>query len=256
MHLTRRPADGPLLAAEAVTVVLGGRSVLEDVSLALHAGRITTLIGLNGSGKTTLVRVLLGLLKPSSGHVIRRKGLTIGYVPQEVKRDRTLPLTARRFMRMSGSHASAEVARIAAEVGIGQVLDNPLHGLSGGEMRRVLLGRALLRAPDLLVLDEPAAGVDIAGQAELYRLIDGIRRARGCGVLLVSHDLTLVMAATDHVVCLNHRISCEGEPSHVAAHAEFQDLFGRGAAEQLAFYRHRHRHDGEPDSGAAGEDRP
>ncbi|HEX7968302.1 MAG TPA: zinc ABC transporter ATP-binding protein ZnuC [Stellaceae bacterium] len=234
-------AAPPLLVElDAVQVAFGRRVALSDVSLALSPGEIVTVIGPNGAGKTTLLRVALGLQRPDAGRVRRRPGLRIGYVPQRLAVDETLPLTVRRFLALA-SRARPAMTTALAEVGASHALDLPLQTLSGGELQRVLLARALLREPELLVLDEPVQGVDIAGQAELFALIRRIRDTRGCGVLLVSHDLHLVMAATDHVVCLNHHVCCSGHPEAVSRDPAYRALFG-AAVDGFALYAHRHDH--------------
>lgn len=215
---------------------------MEDVDLSVAPGEIVTLIGPNGSGKTTFLRAALGLIKPDKGEVRRRSGLTVGYVPQRVEIDRTLPLTLRRFVLLGGGANGAPLDAAAEEVGIGNLLDRSFHDLSGGEAKRAVLARALLREPDLLVLDEPTANVDVAGQAEFYDLIRRIRDDRGCGVLLVSHDLHLVMAATDQVVCLNVHVCCSGRPESVTRNPEYLALFGHRVAETHGLYTHDHDH--------------
>ena len=231
-----------LAEASGVDVAFGGRQVLAGVELAVHEGEIVTLIGPNGAGKSTLVRVVLGLLRPLRGSVFLRAGTRIGYMPQHVAIDRTLPLTVRRFVSLSGAPARATLLAALDEVGAARVIDSPVQDISGGEFRRVLLARALLREPDLLVLDEPVQGVDVTGQAELFELISEIRRRRGCGVLMVSHDLHLVMAATDQVVCLNSHVCCTGHPEAVSRHPAYLALFGPRVAAELALYAHRHDH--------------
>ena len=217
------------------------RVILHDIDCAIAPGEIVTLIGPNGAGKTTLVRVLLGLLRPRQGRVERRRGLRVGYVPQKMHIEPTLPLTVAGFLAL-GRRADRDTYRRALdEVGIAHLLDTPVQRISGGELQRVLLARALLRAPDLLVLDEPAQGVDIGGQRELYRLIARLRDRRGCAVLLVSHDLHLVMAATDRVLCINGHVCCAGEPEAVSDHPEYRRLFGPAEAD-MAVYRHDHDH--------------
>ena len=232
----------PLVSVSQVGVDFDGRTVLSAVDLAVHAGEILTLIGPNGSGKTTLVRVVLGLLKPASGSVRRQAGLRIGYIPQRLHVDETLPLTVERFLRLCAPRARGGFSEALTEVGAGHLLDSPLQAVSGGELKRILLAQALLRDPDLLVLDEPSAGVDVTGQAELYALIKSIRDSRRCGVLLVSHDLHLVMAATDRVVCLNHHVCCTGRPEAVSRDPEYLALFGPELAGRLAVYSHEHDH--------------
>jgi zinc transport system ATP-binding protein len=213
---------------------------LHDVSLAVLPGEIVTVIGPNGAGKTTLLRVVLGLQRPDAGRVHRRSGLRVGYVPQRFAIDESLPLTVRRFLALVPA-AEPQIAAALGEVGAAHTLALPVQTLSGGELQRVLLARALLRRPELLVLDEPAQGVDITGQAELFALIRRIRDSTGCGVLLVSHDLHLVMAATDRVICLNHHVCCSGHPEAVSRDPAYRALFG-AAIDGFALYAHRHDH--------------
>ena len=193
-----------LIEALGLTVRFGGAAVLDAVDLSVARGEIVTLIGPNGSGKTTLARAVLGLLSPDAGTVARQPGISVGYVPQQVRIDATLPLTVERFIRLGAAADDGAIKAALEEVRVPRLIGTPMQGLSGGEMRRVLLARALLRAPDLLVLDEPGAGVDIPGQAELYGLIQSLRDRHGLGVLLISHNLHLVMAATDRVVAESH----------------------------------------------------
>ena len=230
-----------LLRLDGVGVEFAGNRVLQDVQLALAPGEIVTLIGPNGAGKTTLVRVVLGLLAPHTGSVWRRDRLRIGYMPQKLHVEPTLPLSVLRFLRLVPGVDRDRAEAALAEVGAAQVIDSPLQKISGGELQRVLLARALLRRPELLVLDEPVQGVDVAGQAELYRLIGVLRQRYGCGVLMVSHDLHLVMSATDRVICLNHHVCCSGHPEQVSNDPIFRQLFGQDAR-SLAIYQHQHDH--------------
>jgi zinc transport system ATP-binding protein len=232
----------PLLTIENVSLTLDGNSILRDVSLQVSPGEIMALIGPNGAGKSTLVRLALGLIQPDCGRVWRKPGSRIGYMPQRLVVDDTLPLSVRRFVTL-GTPASRERVRDAlAEVGAAQVLNAPVQAISGGELQRVLLARTLLRDPELLVLDEPIQGVDLTGQYELYDLIGGLRRRRGCGILMVSHELHLVMATTDHVLCLNRHVCCSGHPEHVARDPAYLELFGFDGARRLAVYHHHHNH--------------
>jgi zinc transport system ATP-binding protein len=230
-----------LIQLDGVGVGFAGQAVLQDVQLTVRAGEIVTLIGPNGAGKTTLVRAVLGLLKPDSGRVQRKARLRIGYMPQKLHVDPTLPLSVLRFLRLVPGVDRAAAQAALAEVGAEQVIDSPLQGISGGELQRVLLARALLREPELLVLDEPVQGVDVAGQAELYRLITRLRDRHGCGVLMVSHDLHLVMSTTDQVVCLNRHVCCSGHPEQVSNDPVFVEMFGQDA-KSLAIYHHNHDH--------------
>ncbi|WP_417776653.1 zinc ABC transporter ATP-binding protein ZnuC [Stutzerimonas xanthomarina] len=230
-----------LIRLENIHVRFARQAVLEGAELRVHRGEIVTLIGPNGAGKTTLVRAVLGLLKPDSGTVWRKPKLRVGYMPQKLHVDPTLPLSVLRFLRLVPGVDRAAALAALNEVGAEHVIDSPLQSVSGGEMQRVLLARALLRKPELLVLDEPVQGVDVAGQAELYRLIGRLRERYGCGVLMVSHDLHLVMSATDQVVCLNRHVCCSGHPEQVSADPAFVELFGQDAR-SLAVYHHQHDH--------------
>jgi len=231
-----------LIKASNIGVRFADRQVLRDVNLQLQEGQLMTLIGPNGAGKTTLVRIVLGLLQPHTGTLVRAPGLRIGYMPQKLFIEPTLPLTVRRFLQLAAPRQKRSVEPLLEEVRIAHLLDQQVSALSGGEMQRVLLARALSQSPQLLVLDEPAQGVDVSGQVELYNLINTIRDSHGCGVLMVSHDLHLVMATTDEVVCLNQHICCHGKPEHVSSDPAYLALFGRQEAETLAVYTHRHNH--------------
>jgi zinc transport system ATP-binding protein len=231
----------PLVRLLDTSVQLGTQPVLQNVNLQVDAGEIVTLIGPNGSGKTTLVRIVLGLLQADAGQVWRKPQLRIGYMPQKLQVDPGLPLSVLRFLRLVPGVTPDSAMSALREVGATAVIDSPLHAVSGGELQRVLLARALLRQPELLVLDEPVQGVDVAGQADLYRLIGRLRERYQCGVLMVSHDLHLVMSATDRVICLNHHVCCSGHPEQVSADPAFIELFGQDAR-SLAIYHHQHDH--------------
>ena len=230
-----------LLSANGLGYSVRGQQILDGVSLQLHRGEIVTLIGPNGAGKTSLVRILLGLKKASAGSVYTRPGAKIGYVPQKLHIDPVLPLRVRDFLASAGRFKDAHLLRVLDEVGMPRLLDCAVQALSGGEFQRVLLARALLHQPDVLVLDEPAQGVDIIGQQALYQTIKRIRDRHSCGVLMVSHDLHLVMASADQVICLNTHICCTGHPDDVSAHPEYLKIFGP-AMEGLAPYSHHHDH--------------
>jgi len=242
-HASRASGADSLVACDGITVRLGHKPVLQNVSIAVDPGEIVTLIGPNGSGKTTLVRTILGLQKPLHGVIRQRAGLKIGYVPQRLGIDPILPLTVRRFLQLGGRQDELVLQSVVDEVGGRALLPRQVAQLSGGELQRMALARALLRQPDLLVLDEPLQGVDFTGQLALFDLIDRVRRERSCGVLMVSHDLHLVMKGTDRVFCLNRHICCSGQPETVSKHPEYLALFGPGAADSLAVYSHSHDHD-------------
>ena len=243
--LSKRPATaaGPLLASGRDLVVrYGGRTVLDRVSIEVRRQEVVSLIGPNGAGKTTAVRALLGLIKPNSGTVHHEPGVVVGYVPQRIEPESLLPLSVRRFLAMAGRRVRGDAVAVLDEVGAAPVIDRQLSSLSGGEFRRVLLARALLRDPDLLALDEPIQQVDFAGQVAMHQLIGRLRDRRGCGVLVISHDLHLVLGATDRVICINGHVCCAGEPETVSRHPEYVSLFGPHAAAALAVYTHHHDH--------------
>lgn len=233
--------DNYLIRTEQLSLTLDERLILNNINLTLNAGEIVTLIGPNGAGKTSLVRTILGLLKPSSGQVLRHPQLTIGYMPQKLHIDASLPLNVKRFLGLTGC-SKTDVMAALSRTGVQHLAQSPIQRLSGGETQRVLLARALLRSPHLLVLDEPAQGVDVAGQAALYQLIGEIRAETGCGVLMVSHDLHLVMAATDSVVCLNQHVCCHGHPEAVSSDPAYLELFGSATSAAIAVYTHHHDH--------------
>src|SRR5512139_4133812 len=235
-------ADHILLPLRGVSLTIGATRVLDGVDLAVGAGEIMTLIGPNGAGKTTLLRVALGLMRPKAGEVMREQGLRIGYMPQRLSVDPALPLSVRRFLALASPDAARRAEAALERVGAPRTLRTPIQSISGGELQRVLLARALLRDPELLVLDEPSQGVDLAGQEELFALITGIRDERGCGVLMVSHDLHLVMGSTDRVVCLNRTVCCTGAPFAVSSDPAYLRLFP-AKLPGFALYAHRHGRD-------------
>jgi zinc transport system ATP-binding protein len=232
-----------LLAANGINKTLATRKILQGIDLEIEEGQIVTLIGPNGAGKTTLVRVLLGLLPTDAGSVYLRPGLRIGYMPQRMHIESTLPITVQRFLQLSNPRSDKKLEEVLEQLTIAHLLRQQLISISGGELQRVLLARALLRDPHLLILDEPAQGVDIAGQSELYELISKIRHENGCSVLMISHDLHLVMSSTDEVVCLNHHVCCHGKPDQVSADPAFLELFGANVSTNLAVYTHNHNHE-------------
>jgi zinc transport system ATP-binding protein len=238
--------DDILVQFEGVGISRGGRWLVRGVDLKVRSGEIVTLIGPNGSGKTTTAKLSLGVLKPTEGKVIQRSGLKSAYVPQAVVIDWTLPLRVDGLMRLTQSLSDVEMGAALDSTGAPHLLKREVRHLSGGEFQRVMLARAVARKPDFLVLDEPAQGVDFAGEISLYALIKQVRDQTGCGILMVSHDLHMVMAATDNVICLNGHICCQGTPEIVAGSSEYKQLFGDRAG-ALALYQHNHDHQHLPD---------
>ncbi len=243
--------SSPLLSVQGVTYRLFDKVILDNVTFALWPGEIITIIGPNGAGKTTLLKLILGLIKPTAGYIVYQRTLQVGYMPQKIDTNPLLPLTVERFLNLSQPDQVSPdfFNQTLHRVGIISLKKQSLKTLSGGEWQRVLLARALLRKPTLLILDEPAQGVDVVGQAEFYQLLSDLRDQLKCAILLVSHDLHLVMASTNHVICLNHHICCSGHPTSVMKDPKYHDLFATpitpGKVNILPYvHHHDHRHDG------------
>lgn len=235
-----------LLEASNLSAGHGGdQAVLENVSLTIRRGEIVTIVGPNGSGKSTLLRSLIGAIKPTGGRITKMDGLRIGYVPQKLHIDPTLPITVRRFLDLPVRVSNTAAQEALAKAGAPDLESRQMSALSGGQFQRVLLARALLTKPDLLILDEATQGLDQPGSAHFYRQIEEVRDALGCAVLMVSHELHVVMSASDRVICLNGHICCEGTPAVVSAAPAYRELFGSGTGGALALYRHDHDHDHE-----------
>ncbi len=234
----RHEAPYDLLSARGLTVTFGGETVLADIDLTVRLGRILTVIGPNGSGKSTLLRSLIGAVRPSAGAIRRHPGVRLGYVPQRLQLDPTLPITVARFLSLPRSVPRQAASQALADAGVANLEARQLATLSGGQFQRVLLARALLNDPDVLLLDEAAQGLDHQGAAAFYQRIEQIRRERGCAILMVSHELHVVMATADDVVCVNGRICCSGSPEQVASEPAYQALFGSAPAGALALYHH------------------
>ncbi len=233
---------GDLVKAENLHVSRHDKTILQDVSLTIGEKDFITLIGPNGAGKSMLIKCLLGFYKPEKGRITKKKGLRTSYVPQHINTNKTIPISVRRFLTLRNRISRTALNRITRETDIQPYLDKPLEVLSGGEMQRVLLARALAKSPELLVLDEPAQNLDVSGQLAFYQLIDELYTSYKLSVLMVSHDLHMVMASTQQVICLFHHVCCTGTPQAVARDPEFISLFGSDMAKMMAMYRHSHDH--------------
>lgn len=223
-------------------MVFGQKTALQNINLAVYPNSVVTIVGPNGGGKSTLLKVLLRLQQPSGGKVIHAKNLRIGYVPQKIQIDHNFPITVKKFLSLKQGVGSQEIYETARLLSVSHLLNNSMQKLSGGEMQRVLLARAILSKPNLLVLDEPTQGVDINGQIELYQLIHQTRKKLNCSVLMVSHDLHLVMADTSEVFCVNQHICCAGSPETLSNDPKFIHFFGDQFSKNIAVYTHRHNH--------------
>lgn len=231
-----------LIEAKQISLEKQGKKILDRISLAVRPQQIVTVVGPNGAGKSSLLKVLLGLEAPTAGEVRRQPGLRIGYMPQKLPLNQLLPISVARFMTLQVKAPKIEVENALAKTGVAHLQKRTITALSGGELQRVLLSRAILQRPQLLVLDEPVQGVDFMGEAALYRLIHSLKEDLACSVLMVSHDLHVVMAATDQVICLNHHVCCQGTPETIENHPEFVEIFGRRDAATLGVYHHHHTH--------------
>jgi len=231
-----------LIETHQMDIRLGHITVLSHVDLHIDRGEIVTIVGPNGSGKSTLLRAIIGAIPPTQGHITRAPNLRIGYVPQKLHIDRTLPITVRRFLSLPRRHNACDTTQALHQAGLPDLANRQMSDLSGGQFQRVLLARALMEKPDLLILDEATQGLDQPGSAAFYRRIEEVRQTLNCAVLMVSHELHVVMSASDRVICLNGHICCEGKPETVASAPEYRAIFGSGTGGALAIYRHDHDH--------------
>ena len=246
MSLLPGSARMSLISAKGLTVRYGGAVVLKDVDFTIEPGEIVTVVGPNGSGKSTLLHALIGTVT-SDGRIARKPGLRVGYVPQKLALDARMPLTVSRFLSLPKRQTAEATHGALDRVGVPGLGSRQMTELSGGQFQRVLLARALLAQPEILVLDEPTQGLDQPGSAAFYKLIEEVRNETGAAVLMVSHDLHVVMSASDRVICLNGHVCCEGSPTVVSAAPEYRALFGPGTGGALALYRHEHDHVHDPD---------
>ena len=237
-----------LIEITDLSVQYGSKLVLQNINLSLADGEIVTIVGPNGSGKTTLFKAIIGTAPINTGTLKIRPNLKIGYVPQQLIIDKTLPITVERFLKVAQKTNVKTLANAMNLVGTEDLLTFQMNNLSGGELQRVLLARALIAQPDVLLLDEATRGLDQPGVATFYRMVDGIRKNTNCAVLMISHDLHVVMGASDRVICLNGHICCEGAPNSVASSPEYQALFGSDVDGTFALYRHHHGHNHHTDN--------
>ena len=230
-----------LLQVEKAGLSINSKILVEGVSFEVREGEIVTLIGPNGSGKSTTAKIALGIHKNIMGDV-KKFTNKIGYVPQKISIDWTLPIRVIDFMFLTKDLNNEQISDALNLTGVEHLKQKSLSNLSGGEFQRVLIARAIAKKPELLVLDEPVQGVDFKGEVAIYELIKKISEDLSCGILLISHDLHMVMSATDHVICLNGHVCCSGKPHIVAQNEKYKELFGDRASKVLTLYEHKHDH--------------
>jgi zinc transport system ATP-binding protein len=246
------PSEGhkmSLISVQNLSIRYGAQTVLHHVDLTIDRGEIVTIVGPNGSGKTTLLKAIIGAIEPTAGQITLKRGLRIGYVPQRLHIDPTLPMTVQRFLRLTNRVTKQACQSALATAGVPSVLHQQMASLSGGQFQRVLLARAIIHQPDILLLDEATQGLDQRGSASFYQQIEHVRQQTGCAVLMISHDLHVVMSTSDRVICLNGHVCCQGSPAVVASAPEYRALFGTGTGGALALYRHEHDHGHDHDNG-------
>ena len=231
-----------LIEVQNLNVAYGKNKVLKDVNLTLSKNEIVTIVGPNGSGKTTLFKAIIGSIPIRSGKVVIKQNLKIGYVPQVLNIDRSLPLTVGRFLKLAKKRNDQGFLRTLQVLDSDDLLSSQISNLSAGQLQRVLLGHALMNEPDILLLDEATRGLDQPGSAAFYKKIEEIRDTTGCAILMISHDLHVVMSASNRVICLNGHVCCQGEPNSVASSPEYKALFGSKIDGTLALYQHDHNH--------------
>ncbi|KKU51147.1 MAG: hypothetical protein A3H69_00600 [Candidatus Sungbacteria bacterium RIFCSPLOWO2_02_FULL_47_9] len=229
-----------ILEVKNLTVVLDGETLLKDITFSVVEGEALSIIGPNGAGKTLLFRALLGFI-PYKGEITWRDGVKIGYVPQKFLVERSTPITVREFFLLHSKHFWAPeksfVGHLSHElslVGLSkEILGKPMGEISGGQLQRVLVSWALIDHPDVLLFDEPTAGIDVGGEETIYTIMHKIQDEWGTTILQISHDLNMVYRYTPKVLCINKKMICNGAPQDVLSPKELSKIYGGSA-----FYHH------------------
>jgi zinc transport system ATP-binding protein len=240
-----------LLELKNISLTIDGNKILENISLCLEKGKIKTLIGINGGGKTTLARIIIGAINASTGEIKKQKNIKIGHMPQKIQVDKTIPMTVIDFIKLvNNNNLDENFYSWCHRLKIENILNNQIHEISGGQLQKILFLQAVCGNNDLLILDEPTQFMDISAINEFYKILEEIRVAKNCGILLISHDLHLVMQKTDIVYCVNRHICCHGTPEDINQHPEYLSLLDKKISSiknnkttEIGFYTHHHDHD-------------
>jgi zinc transport system ATP-binding protein len=235
-----------ILSVKNLTVKRGSHTIIDNISFDIPKGETFSIIGPNGAGKTTLFKAILGLIK-YEGRVEWKEGIKISYVPQRFYIDSDLPITTKEFLKLK-TNSSEKINEALESVGLKNsdvhkngvkkhILNNRLGDLSGGELQRAVIAWSLLGNPDVLLFDEPTAGVDVVGEETIYSLLQKLKETHGMTILLISHELEIVRKYTTTVLCLNKEQVCYGPPSLVLNEKTIDKLFG----EEMHYYHHKHK---------------
>ncbi len=235
----------PIIEVKNLVVSYGNTRIIDGVSFTIHEGELTAILGPNGSGKSTLLKAVMGLIPVASGTVrvlgrdVHEVLPSIGYLPQRFSFDRTFPMTVREFLELSRSAKTPNSAIDDAlgEVGMKTFADRLLGELSGGQLQRILIARAILNNPKILILDEPEAGIDVEAERNFYAMIQHLDEAHGITVIFISHEVDLVYDFAEQVICLNKALVCQGVPRKVLTPEMLEKLYGGG------LMHHEHHHD-------------
>jgi zinc transport system ATP-binding protein len=224
-----------ILRIENLNVRLNGEDVLVDLSFDVYEGEVLAILGPNGAGKTTLLKALLGIV-PYKGVIKWREGVRIGYVPQRLPFIKDVPLSVKEFFRLENVSEN-EAREILKSIGLGEeILEKRVGDLSSGQFQRVLIGWALASDPNVLLFDEPLAGIDIGGQESVYTLLERLKETKNLTILFVTHELSVVYRLADRVLCLNKRMLCSGVPKEKLTPEAISNLY----ASPIKFYQHKH----------------
>jgi len=228
--------EEPILKVKNLNVKLDGEEIIKDLSFEVKEGEVLTILGPNGAGKTVLLKTLLGIL-PYEGEIDWRKEVKIGYVPQRLPFIKDMPMSVKEFFDLENVSEN-EMKEVLKSIGTGQeILKKKIGELSSGQFQRTLIGWALASNPQILLFDEPLAGVDVGGQESVYNLLEKLKKEKNLTILFVTHELSIVYKFSDRVLCLNKRMLCCGVPKEILIPERISELYSG----EIKFYQHRHK---------------